>query len=146
MYLPTSVSPFCQSSLKQAKTGEHDGQHVVEIMRDAPRQLADRLHLLGLPQGIFRREALLDGFSHPRLQSFIELAQFGIRLLRCVTRLQQLPLVSPAVRCVEDGNADEPQLPGIVPPFDGIDEDRQHRTVHTDNIEGDLVEEALHPQ
>jgi hypothetical protein len=34
--------------LRHVGPAENDGQKIVEVMRDAPGQLADRLHLLGL--------------------------------------------------------------------------------------------------
>ena len=37
-----------------------DGEHVVEVVRDAAGELADRLHLLRLPQLLFGRELLRD--------------------------------------------------------------------------------------
>ena len=33
-----------------------DGQDVVEVVGDAAGELADRLHLLGLPDAVFRRD------------------------------------------------------------------------------------------
>ncbi len=41
---------FVWSARQQLGVGEDDGQQVVEVVRDAAGQLADRLHLLGLAQ------------------------------------------------------------------------------------------------
>ena len=43
----------------EIQPAEHHGQHVVEVVGDAAGQLADGLHLLGLPQGILGFDAAL---------------------------------------------------------------------------------------
>ena len=49
-----------QARRQQFEIADDRGQQIVEIMRDAAGQLADRLHFLGLPQLLFHRLALGD--------------------------------------------------------------------------------------
>ena len=42
--------PSAQAALEQVEIAEDDGQQVVEVVRDAAGELADRLHLLRLQQ------------------------------------------------------------------------------------------------
>jgi hypothetical protein len=41
-----------EAPLCQIEVAEHHGEHVVEVVRDAAGQLADRIHLLRLPQRV----------------------------------------------------------------------------------------------
>ena len=43
--------------MRQTDAADDDSQHIVEVVRDAARELADRLHLLHLPH------LLLSSFS-----------------------------------------------------------------------------------
>ena len=47
------MSPLREAPLRQIEAADDDGQHVVEVVRDAAGELADRLHLLGLAQRLF---------------------------------------------------------------------------------------------
>ncbi len=65
-----------------------DGQHIVEVMRDAAGQLADGLHLLGLPQLLVGRDLLRhipdEGVDHiaaaaaKRLQRHFDLDRMSV--------------------------------------------------------------------
>ena len=55
-----------QAAAGEVDAADDDRQHVVEVVRDAAGQLADRFHLLDLAQLRFRRLALL-GFGLERL-------------------------------------------------------------------------------
>jgi len=47
-------APGVDAALQQFQAADDPGQHVVEVVRDAARQLADRLHLLRLAQLLLR--------------------------------------------------------------------------------------------
>ena len=49
-----------QPAFEQVKAAEHRGEQVVEVVRDAAGQLADRIHLLRLDQLAFERALLGD--------------------------------------------------------------------------------------
>ena len=49
-YCSIAVTPRARRRSGEIEIAEHDRQHVVEVVRDAAGQLADRLHLLRLPQ------------------------------------------------------------------------------------------------
>ena len=72
--------------------------------------------------------------------------QIGAGLFRRATRFHQLALIAPAIRGVEDGDADEEQLSAGTSALNGIDQNRERRAVLTDDFERHLVEEALHAQ
>ena len=46
------------TALDQAEAAEHGGEEIVEVVRDAAGELADRVHLLGMDQLAFERPAL----------------------------------------------------------------------------------------
>ena len=62
----TSVVAARQPALQQVERADDHGQHVVEVVRDAAGELADRLHLLRLPQLLFGFDAAgrFHGFRH----------------------------------------------------------------------------------
>ncbi len=66
---------------KQLGVALDDGQQIVEVVRDAPSQLADRLHFLGLRQSLLRPPVLggvdTDGADTDRLQVFVQDRELG---------------------------------------------------------------------
>ena len=48
--LSTSVSPRASLRCSEVKTAHDDGEHIVEVVRDAAGELADGLHLLDLAE------------------------------------------------------------------------------------------------
>ena len=60
---------------RQLQIAADDLQHVVEVVRDAAGELADRLHLLRLPQLRLGFGALGDGRGDALLQRFVGLLQ-----------------------------------------------------------------------
>ena len=49
---------FGETPAQEVEPSDHDREHVVEVMRDAAGELADRLHLLGMPQLLLGRDFL----------------------------------------------------------------------------------------
>ena len=70
------AQPFAQ----QLQVAEHGRQQVVEIVRDAAGELADRLHLLRLAEGLFELDAVLDLGRDPFLQGLVQALQRMLRL------------------------------------------------------------------
>ena len=82
------------AALDEAEVADDDGEQVVEIMRDAAGQLADRLQPLHLPQRAGDALALLDlgdelpiaggelgrALAHAVFQRLVEAAQLGLRV------------------------------------------------------------------
>src|SRR3546814_7808787 len=68
----------------------NNGQQIIEIMRDTARQLAERLHLLGLPK-LFLRAATFGNFRF----------QLPIRSEEHPSELQSLMRISYAVFCLK---------------------------------------------
>ena len=52
--------PSVEAAFEQVEPAEHRGQQIVEIVRDAAGQLADRVHFLRLDQLAFERALLGD--------------------------------------------------------------------------------------
>jgi hypothetical protein len=72
----------CHAALHEVQAADDHGQKVVEVVRDAAGELADRLHLLRLPEQRLRFQALCafglqvrSAFEHPLLQLGVELLQ-----------------------------------------------------------------------
>ncbi len=59
-----------QSRLQEIHAADDDGKHVVEVVREAAGKLADRFHLLGLPQVLFGNLAAAHLVERPRMGSF----------------------------------------------------------------------------
>ena len=53
------VRPCNELALGHLEIAEDDGEKVVEVVRDSPGELADRLHLERLPERLLGREALV---------------------------------------------------------------------------------------
>ena len=68
------------SRVRSCRLPRNDLQHIVEIVRHAAGQVADRLHLLRLSKLRFGVGPLGDGGGHPGLQLFVGLLQdlFGL--------------------------------------------------------------------
>ena len=115
-------------------------------MRHAPRELAHRLHLLGLAHGLLGLQPLGNFVRHPLLQSLVQALEFLGGLLGLLAREKQLSLVLSPVGGIEQGDAVDDRIPGCVPLLDSIGENRQGAAIGADQIEGDLVHKALHPQ
>ena len=60
------------------QAADDDGQQIVEIVRNAARQLADRLHLLALTQRVFGLQALRYRVGDPSFECLVELTQLRI--------------------------------------------------------------------
>src|SRR4051794_982622 len=61
------------AALREPAVAADHGQQVVEVMRDAARELADRLHLLRLAQLLLERAPPGDVFEHEQVQTGPEL-------------------------------------------------------------------------
>ena len=72
--------------------------------------------------------------------------QGRVQFLELVARVEQIALVAAPVGRVEHRQADELRLPRGVLAFGGVDQHRHALAVLPDDVERDLVEEALHPQ
>ena len=48
------VTALRNADLHQLQRPGDSGQQIIEVVREPARKLADRLHLLGLPQSVFR--------------------------------------------------------------------------------------------
>ncbi len=59
----------------ELQVGGNNLQHVVEVVRDAARQVADGFELLHLTEAVFRLDARGDGFHHTLFQVLRELVQ-----------------------------------------------------------------------
>src|SRR3546814_18819571 len=99
-------SDVCSSDLRQFLAAQYvggnlnNGQQIIEIMRDTARQLAERLHLLGLPM-LFLRAAT---FGNVRFQLQIGVDQ---RLRLFFTRSEELRVGKGCVgRCRSGGSRD----------------------------------------
>ena len=57
------------ASLRQPDTADDDGQHVVEVMRDAAGEMADRFHLLHLPNLQLSSFPFSDGIGERRVRT-----------------------------------------------------------------------------
>jgi hypothetical protein len=73
------VSPG-KLALRQVKSPADDRQHIVEVVRDAARELTYRLHLLGLVKLFLGLETLRDLLRHPLLKSSVQRLQVGLGL------------------------------------------------------------------
>jgi len=51
-------------ALQQIKIADDDGEQIVEIVSDAAGEIADRLHLLGLPKPLLDRLVIRDVLHH----------------------------------------------------------------------------------
>src|SRR3546814_5072180 len=95
-------SDVCSSDLRQFLAAQYvggtlnNGQQIIEIMRDTARQLAERLHLLGLPK-LFLRAATFGNF---RFQLPIGVDQR--RSEEHTSELQSLMRISYAVFCLKN--------------------------------------------
>ena len=122
-------------------------QQVVEVVRDAAGELARPPPSSAPGAAPPRPPSARSTASATRASRVcVQFAQLGAGRLGRAPRLQELALVAPAVRGVEDGDADEARLAAGVSPLDGVDEDGQRRAVRPDEVERHLVEEALHAQ
>lgn len=68
-------------TLDHVQRADDHRQEVVEVVRHAPGQLADRLQLLRLQQGGLGRVAFGEGGRHPLFQQFVQAGQLGLGLL-----------------------------------------------------------------
>ena len=57
------------------ETADDEGEEIVEVVRDAPGELADRLHLLGLAKRVLDLRSFGDLARHPLFQLGVQLAQ-----------------------------------------------------------------------
>ena len=64
---------LADTAAQEIERADHNGQHVVEIMRDTAGELADRLHLLCLPQRLVRLLQLARALDHTLLELGIAL-------------------------------------------------------------------------
>ena len=111
-------------------------------MGDATCQLADRFHLLALPQGRLGLPPLVNLPVHPRFQCRVEFSQRDVRGFHSGSGAsKEFTLTTAAVGSVEHGDANELKLARVVFSFDRIHQNRQPLSVSAHNIEGDLVEE-----
>ena len=81
--------PLPQPDLQQFKRADDPGQEIVEVVGDAARELADRLHLLRLAQRLFGLLALGDRLGNAGLQRLVEVLQRLLGALACRDVLKQ---------------------------------------------------------
>ena len=67
------------AAAKELQVAGHHLEQIVEIMGDAAGQIADRLHLLRMAQGIFGGDALGDGICNAFLERGVERLKRGLR-------------------------------------------------------------------
>ena len=114
--LRSTRSGIIRPAFDQRRTAGHRLQHVVEIMRDAAGDLAQRMHPFGVGRTLLRRLAGRDLFQHPLLQPGIDLllhvqqVLLGIDVQEDAQRLLH-PAVLPAQRDAADA---EPGLAAVV--------------------------------
>ena len=135
-----------QLAAHAVEAADDHGQQVVEVVGDAAGELADRLHLLRLPQLLLRLQPLRDLGSDPFLQLVIELGDQRGRFAGGVTRLQQLLFVTAAVAAVEHGDQHGRRSIVLAGAESGIQDRRQPIPVLADDVERDLPHFALHRQ
>ena len=71
-----AVGPLRQAALQEFDVADDDGEQVVEIVGDAAGELANGLHLLGLPQSLLGLQALGDLLRDPLLQGLVQALEF----------------------------------------------------------------------
>ena len=140
----------CRQLIQVSKCGiqaaDDDGQQIVEIMRDAARQLADRFHLLALTQRVFGLQALRYRVGDPSFECLVELTQLRIGSLGGAARLQQLAFVTASIGRVEDRDAREQMPRFAIASLDRIHEHRKTPSILPGELQRDFVEETLHAQ
>ena len=82
---------------RKIEAADDDGEHVVEVVRDAAGELSDRLHLLRLAQGLFRRRTplhlgseFLRALLHALFEGFGQRAQLVLGSVTLAFALTQL--------------------------------------------------------
>ena len=141
-----AVGALRQAALQELDVADDDGEQVVEVVRDAAGELADGLHLLGLPQGLLGLQALGDLLRDPLLQGLVQALELLGGLLGLLAGQEQLALVLAPVRGVEEGDAMNHRAASRIPLLDRVGQNRQGPSIGAGQIERDLVHEALHPQ
>ena len=84
--LHVADASLSEAPLKQFKASTYTGQKIVEIVRDAPCQLADRFHLLGLDECLFCTFEFARAFFDTLLQALVKLFE----LLLCPMSLDRI--------------------------------------------------------
>ena len=64
-----------QAAAGDIETADHDRQHIVEVVRDAAGELADRFHLLALPQRFFGFQQLAGALHDLLFQRRVQIGE-----------------------------------------------------------------------
>ena len=91
-------APLAQPDLQEFQRADDAGQEVVEVVRDAAGELADRFHLLRLAQGLFGLLALGNRLRDAGFQRFVEVLHCLLGALACGDVLEQHRDLAPAGR------------------------------------------------
>src|SRR5579884_904112 len=108
--------------------------------------MTDRFHLLRLAKRSLRFHPLRQFGIDALFQRVVEKPQLFRDLLGLSSRLQQVTLVAPPLRGVENRDAVAESCPVCRLLLRRIDEDGERLSILADEFEGNLVDEALHLQ
>ena len=116
---------------KQLQIAADDLQHVVEVVRDAAGELADRLHLLRLEQLRLGLGALGDRGGDALLQQFVGLLQnlFGFLAVGDVDDRADMAEKRAVVAEARAGGADRPAVAAVAAPEPVFDPERTARRI-----------------
>src|SRR4029079_19602762 len=91
-------------SLQQLETTRNDSEKVVEVVRDAARELTHRFHLLCLTERLLGHGSLGDLFSHTLLEGGIQILKFFLGTLAVRHIAHRAEPLKNLTLCVGDGN------------------------------------------